>query len=213
MIKKLHEITIKDIIILDESKSAKSLKKYWLTPLWLYRKKLELLAKQIFEAIGNKAINNIQDDCDKVLEYRKLQILEALYKALEIEIKLKSRINGWKLILKKDYKESPQLEKVVSEIKRITGIEIKEPRDLKTLEDYIQHKQDKYAEMYPESEEQETKEVPLSKIIYSVFNFMGEPYKEDMRLITFIQMKQMAEERIKQSKQEDNGQDSGNSAD
>jgi len=213
MIKKLHEITIKDIIILDESKSAKSLKKYWLTPLWLYRKELEFLAKQIFESIGNKAINNIQDDFDKVIEYRKLQILEALYKALEIEIKLKSRINGWKLILKKDYKDSPQLEKVVSEVKRFTGIEIKEPSDFKTFEDYIQHKIDKYDELYPKNEDNEEKEVPLSKIIYSVFNYMSEPYKEDMRLITFIQMKKMAEERIKQTKKEDHGQDSGDSAD
>jgi hypothetical protein len=207
MIKQLHEIVLKDIILLDATKSAKSLKKYWFVPLFLCTKELEKLTKQIFEAIGSQTIDDLQDEFDKLLSYRRLQLLEALYKAVTIEFGLKARINAWKIILEKDFKESEQLAKVLEEVKIHTGIEIRSPENVKELEDYIQHKIDKHREMYPEIEREEVK---LTKVIYSVFNYMSEPYNENMRLITFIELKLMAEERIKQSR---HGEESGNSAD
>ena len=206
MLKQFHEITLKDVILLDATKSANVLKKYWFIPLWLCRKELESLAKQIFESIGGKTVTNIQDEFDKLHQYRKLQIYEALYKAVQIEFGLKAKVNAWKLILQKDYKESPQLEKVLDEVKKYTGIQIETPDNLKEFEAFIQHKIDKYAEMYPIEEIEEKETTNLSKIIYSVFNFMNEPYNENMRLITFIELKTMAEDRIKSQKPEDNEQ-------
>jgi hypothetical protein len=197
MIKKLHEILLKDIILLDATKNANCLKKYWFVPLFLFHKQLENLTKQIFDSIGGKTIDNIQDEWDKLMSYRRLQLLEALYKAVDIELGIKARINAWKIILEKDYKESEQLKKVLDEVKKHTGIEIKAPENVKELRDYIQHKIDKHAEMYPE---QEKTEVKLTKVIYSVFNYMSEPYNESMRLITFVELKAMAEDRVKQSK-------------
>lgn len=206
MLKRFHEIVLKDVIILDATKSANILKKYWFVPLWLCRKELESLAKQIFESIGGKTILNIQDEFDKLHQYRKLQIYEALYKAVQIEFGLKAKINAWKLILQKDYKDSPQLEKVLDEVKKYTGIQIETPENLKEFEAFIQHKIDKYAEMYPVEEVEEKEKSNLSKIIYSVFNFMKEPYNEEMRLITFIELKAMAEDRIKSQTPEENEQ-------
>lgn len=206
MLKRFHEITIKDVILLDATKSANVLKKYWFIPLWLCRKELESLAKQIFESIGGKTVTNIQDEFDKLYQYRKLQIYEALYKAVQIEFGAKAKINAWKLILQKDYKESSQLEKVLEEVKKHTGIQIETPENLKEFEAFIQHKIDKYAEMYPVEEVEEKEKTNLSKIIYSVFNFMKEPYNEGMRLITFIELKAMAEDRIKSQIPEENEQ-------
>lgn len=198
-IKLLHEITLKDVILLDATKSAKSLKKYWFIPLFLCTKELEKLTKQIFDAIGNKTIDNLQDEFDKLLSYRRLQLLEALYKAVTIEINLKARINAWKIILEKDYKESEQLEKVLEEVKIHTGIEIKTPESLKEFEDYIQHKIDKHREMYPEDIKQE--EVKLIDVINSVFVFMDQKIDIEMLLISFVSLKEMAENKIKQSRQ------------
>ncbi len=206
MIKRFHEITIGDVVTLDATKSASVLKKYWFIPLFLCRKELESLAKEIFESIGGKTVFNLQDEFDKIGQYRKLQIYEALYKAVQIEFGLKAKINAWKLILQKDYKESPQLEKVLDEVKKYTGIQIETPDNLKEFETFIQHKIDKYAEMYPIEEIEEKETTNLSKIIYSVFNFMNEPYNEGMRLITFIELKAMAEDRIKSQKPENNEQ-------
>jgi hypothetical protein len=209
MIKKIHEITLADVILLDATKSANCLKKYWFVPLWLCRKELETLAKQIFEEIGGKTISNIQDDIDRLRGYRKLQILESLHKALSIEISLKSRINAWKLIMQKDFTESQQLQEVIEKVKKYSGIEINEPRDLKRFEDYIQFSVDKFQEMFTDKapDDQEASPVNLSTVIYSVFNYMGEPHNRDMLLIDFITMKQMAEERIKQSKTQQDGQE------
>jgi hypothetical protein len=197
MIKNLHEITLKDIILLDATKNASSLKRYWFTPLWLFRARLEKLTKEIFDSIGGKTIDNLQDEYGKLNSFRRLQKLEALCKAVKIEFELRPRINAWKIILEKDYKDSEQLQKTIEAVKEHTGIEIKEPKDLKEFYDYVEHKIAKYREMYPEIEREEVK---LTKVIYSVFNYMSEPYNESMRLITFVELKAMAVDRIKQSK-------------
>ncbi len=206
MIKRFHEITIGDVVTLDATKSANVLKKYWFIPLWLCRKELESLASEIFESIGGKTVSNLQDEFDKIIQYRKLQIYEALFKAVQIEFGLKAKVNAWKIIIGKDYKDSPQLEDVLSEVKKHTGIEIETPDNLKEFNDFVQYKIDKYAEMYPPEETEERTETPLIDVFYSVFNFMGEPLNMDMPLIAFLGMQKMAKDRIvKQSKVEENG--------
>lgn len=205
MIKRLHEIRLRDIILLDATKSARSLMRIPL-PVWFFRRKLEKLAKDIFELIGGQTIQSLTDEYEKLMSYRKLQVLEALYKAVQIELGLKPKINAWKLILQKDYKDSPQLEEVLSEVKRITGIDIQTPENLQELTDYIQHKVDKHQEIFKEQETAEPT-ADLSEVIYSVFNYMNEPHNENMRLIDFVTMKRVAERRAKQqSKQQDNGE-------
>lgn len=195
-LKPFHAITLKDVILLDATKSANILKKYWFIPLWLCHKELEALAKQIFESIGGKTVTNLQDEFDKLHQYRKLQILEALYKAVQIEFGLKAKISAWKIILKKDYKDSPQLEEVLSQVKKHTGIQIETPENLKEFNDFVQHKIDKYAEMFPVEEVEEKTETPLIEVFYSIFNFLGEPFNDKILLIAFIGMQKMAKERI-----------------
>ena len=206
MIKRLHEITIEDVILLDATKSANVLKKYWFVPLWMCREELETLAKQIFESIGSSTVTQIADEFDKLLEYRKLQIYRALYRAIEVELGLKTKINAWRILLHADFKDSPQLEKIVSEIQKYSGISIKTQDDLKAFADFIQYKNDKYNEMFPAQDDEEKKEVPLSKVIYSVFSYMGEPHNRHMLLIDFLAMKETAEDRIKSQTPEDDGQ-------
>lgn len=206
MIKSIHEITIRDIILLDATKSANSLKKYWFVPLFLYRKRLEKLASEIFKLIGNEPVSSIEDEFDKLLSYRNLQILEALYKAVVIELGLKSRIEAWRLLMGKDTNESSQFEEVKREVLKHTGIELNTTEDITTLRKYIEHKSDKYAEMYPEIKAEDKPTIKLAKVIYSVFNFLKEPFNENMRLLMFVEMKEEAENIIKsQSKPEDNG--------
>jgi len=207
MIKRLHEISLKDVILLDATKSANVLKKYWFIPLFLCRKELEKLAKDIFTSIGGQTVTSLQDEFDKVMMYRKLQIYEALYKAVQIELGLKPKINAFKIIIEKDYKDSPQLERVLQEVEKWTGIKIETPEDLQTFEDFIQHKIDKYAEMFPVEDVTDRQETPLIEVFYSVFNFMNEPFNDRMLLIAFLGMKKMAESKIaQQSNTEDNGE-------
>jgi hypothetical protein len=196
LLKPFHAITLKDVILLDATKSANVLKKYCFIPLFLCRKELESLAKQIFEAIGGKTVSNLQDEFDKLHQYRKLQIYEALYKAVQIEFGLKAKINAWKIILQKDYKDSPQLEEVLSEVKKYTGIQIETPDNLKEFNAWVQHKIDKYDEMYPIENAEEKIETPLIEVFYSIFNFLGEPFNDKILLIAFIGMQKMAKERI-----------------
>jgi hypothetical protein len=205
MIKKLHEILLKDVILLDATKKAGHLKKYWFIPIYFCRSGLEKLAEQMFQSIGGSTIESLETEFDKLASFQRLQILEALYKAVQIELDLRVRVNVWKLLMEKDYSESDTLKEVLNEVLKYTGIDIKTPEDMKRFEDHIEFKIDKHRENYTVAQP-EGEPVNLSRIIYSVFNYMGEPYAETMRLITFIELKAMAEERIKQSeKQRING--------
>ena len=207
MIKRLHEITLKDVILLDATKSANVLKKYWFIPLFLCRKELEKLAKDIFTSIGGQTVTSLQDEFDKVMMYRKLQIYEALYKAVQIELGLKPKINAFKIIIEKDYKDSPQLERVLSEVEKWTGIKIETPEDLQTFEDWIQHKIDKYAEMFPVETSEDKQEIPLIEVFNSVFLFFNLPPNENALLITWLALKKQAEDRIaSQSNNSENGE-------
>ena len=191
--------------MLDATKTANSLKKYWFVPLFPFRKRLEKLAAEIFKLIGNSPVTDIQDDFDKLMAYRRLQILEALYKAVIIEVVLKSRIEAWKLLIGKDLNESEaEFEKVKSEVLKHTGIELKSPEDVDVLRQYIEHKADKYAEMYPEIKQDEEKQTKLIDVINSVFVFMNQPINRDMYLTDFVSLKNLAESKIKsESKPED----------
>lgn len=206
MIKIYYDITIKDVILLDTTKSASHLKKYWFIPIYFCRKELESLAKKIFEAIGNSAVDQLQNDFDKLISYRNLQILEALYKLVVIELRLKSKIAVWKLIAGKELEESDQLAEVLAEVLKYTGIDIKEPKDITDFNDYVEFRLAKHKEQFPEIKPDETK-TNLTRIIYSIFNYMGESYNENMRLITFVELKDIAEDRIRsQSNTNENGQ-------
>ena len=206
LLKKYHEITLKDVILLDATKSASALKKYWFIPLWLCRKELESLAKQIFESIGGKTIKNIQDEFDEIESYRKLQILESLFKIVQIEFDVKSKINAWKIILQKDFKESPILEEVIEKVKKYTDIQIETPENLKDFIDYVRFRIDKHAEMFHEEEVEEKQSISLITVFNSYFNAMNQLMNENMRLITFLDLKNQIEDRIKSQKTEENGQ-------
>lgn len=209
-VKRLHEIVLKDVILLDATKRADSLKKYWFVPLWLYRKQLEILVAEIFRLIGNDPIESVEDQFDKLLAYRKLQMLEALYQAVIIEMFLKSKINAYKIIFSKDIKESDQFEEVVSEVLKLTGIKLETPESITELRQYIEHKTDKYKEMFPEKvkdEDETDKTVSLIDVINSVFVFMGQPINRNMPLTDFVSLRKLAEERVR--KQSNNLEEDG----
>ena len=213
MIKQIHEITLKDIVLLDKTKSARHLLKYPFIPVYFVKNKLEKLAKEIFDLIGSNTIEQIENETAKIISLNNLQILEALYKAVQIELNLKAQINVWKLIIDREYKESPLLEQVLKAVLEHTGIDIKTPEDLKRFEDLIEFKIDKHRENYPSIKPDEKQEVKLQKVLYSIFNYLGEPFNENIRLITFIEMKELAEYRIKQAqKQIENGSITRNSS-
>ena len=63
----IHEITLKDILLLDETKRATHLLKYKWMPFLFVRKGLEELASDIFDKLGNQTIDNIRDEFDKLI--------------------------------------------------------------------------------------------------------------------------------------------------
>lgn len=207
ILKQIHTITVKDVILLDTTKSANHLKKFRFIPIWFLRKQLESLAKQIFSLIGDSHIDTVQEDFDKLISYRNLQILEALYKLVTIELRLRAKIDIWKLISGKELKEAEQLAEVLAEVLKYTGIDIKEPKDVTDFNDYLEFRIAKHKELFPDKKiDENVNNKPISEIIYSYFNFMAEPHNREMLLIDFVAMKKIADERILNSqKDKENG--------
>lgn len=202
--KKIYEITVKDVILLHETKSGSHLKSRWI-PLYFVKGKLEDLASEIFQRLGDKTVNELEKSIRRVLSYRNLQRLEALWKALDIEMKLRVGINITLALIGKETIQSKTLRQVLDKIKKVTGIDIKEPLDIERFKKHIEFKNDKHTERYPEENPNDKKEdTDFTKIIYSYFNYMNESYNEDLRYLAFLTMKKTADE-IALKRSMDNG--------
>ena len=103
-------------------------------------------------------------------------------------------INAWRIAEKKDPIESKNLDELLYEIKKHTDIDIKNNDDYIRFEKKIEFKKDKFKENYP-VKTNEDESVDIGEVIYSVFNYMGEPFNIDMRLIDFIKMRKIATEK------------------
>lgn len=207
MIKKIHEITLRDILILEETRKATHLKKIKWIPFILLKWKFEKLAKDIYDRIGSKSIDDLQNEFEKLLSYRRLQLLEALYNAAYIALFMQTKINVFKLILNQEPIEDKYISEILEKIKRIARIEIKEPGDFKNFEKKIQRYKDKYDERYKNTDNEEAEKQPersTTEIIYSYFQYLREPLNEDMRLLTFLSMRKMADEKMHAQKLNEN---------
>jgi hypothetical protein len=192
MIKKIHEITVGDVVLLKETENAAHLISKYIPSLFL-RGKIEKLAGQIFERLGTKNIDELEKEIDRILAFRNLQKLEALWIALDIEMNLRVNLNSSLLLIGKNEIPSPTFKAVIDKIKEL-GIEIKLVSDVKKFEKHIEFRKDKYLENYTQKEESKTDDVDFVEIIYSIFRYMGEPYNENMRFLSFLTMKKIAED-------------------
>lgn len=204
MIKKIHQITIKDILILDETKKASHLKvKKWL-PFFLIKKKLNKTIGEIYSQIGNKTTTNLNDEYQKLFDYQRLQILQALYNATYSILYLQTQINVYRLLLEKELIEDKNSVEVFKKVKEHTGIDIKTPDDFEKFKKRVQFLKDKFDERYKNDETEEKKDHSLIEIIYSYFHYMNEPYNENMRILAFVSIKNMADRKIMEQKSKDN---------
>jgi len=198
-LKQIHEIKLKDILLLDETKNAKHLFNYRLLPIYFYKNKLEKLTKEIYERIGDSDVSDISDKFDHIMDLRKLQILEALYNACYAELHLNTKVNVYKLLIEKKPIESKNLEEILQKIKQYTGIDILKPDDFLRFKKKVEFIKDKFEEKYHKKQSEQKEEVKITKIIYSIFHYLNEPYNENMRLLTFVELKNMAEDEIKKA--------------
>jgi hypothetical protein len=195
-VKTIHQITVGDVILLEDTKSGKHLKG-WMP---FSTKKLEKLVAEIFEKLGADTADELERKFDKILSYRRLQLLEALWKALDAELNMKLTVGL--LLIDKKLPSSDLLDRVVDKIKDVTGIEIKDLEDVEKFKKHIEFRNTKHQQLYFDKKIEE--KTDFTKIIYSYFNYMDEPFNENMRYLSFLTMKKMADE-IALKKSMDNG--------
>ena len=191
MIKSIYKITVGDVVLLQETKRGDHLKNKYI-PTILLRKGLEKLAEQIFGRLGTKTIEDLENEYDKLFSLRNLQKLEALWNALDIEINTRTELNTNLLLIGEKSIASTTLEEIVNKIKEY-GVEIKSISDIQKFKKKIEFITDKQLENFPE-QKTETNNIDFVEIIYSVFRYMSEPYNENMRFLSFLTMKKIAED-------------------
>jgi hypothetical protein len=191
MIKSIYNITVEDVVLLQETKSGKHLKSRFIPNVFL-RRGLERLTSQIFERLGTRSIEELRDEYDKLFAIRNLQKMEALWKALDAEINTRTELNTNLLLIGKPTIESKTLNKIIEKIKGY-GIDIKSISDIEKFKKKIEFVTDTYLENFPEKKDN-AGSVDFVEVIYSTFRYMNEPYNEKMRFLSFLTMKKIAED-------------------
>ena len=198
LVRPTYLITLKDIVLLNETKRATHLVKFifrWL-PFFVVKKEVEELISYIEDKVGNKTIDDLRNEYDKQLDIMHLQLLEALYLGAIKELNLNTRLNVWKIAAGKEIVSES---KILEKIKEHTGIEILTLEDFKRFEKHKRKHESKFRQNYPEkTKDEKPKDASFEDIIDSVLGYAGYNYDEAMRYSAFLRIKARAEERVKE---------------
>lgn len=195
LVKPIHLITLMDVVLLNETRQATHLLKFKWIPFFIVKNTLEKLAIEISDKLGNKTIDDLQNEYDKTYDIMHLQLIEVLHMGAIKELNLNARLNAWKIVAGQNIND---FSNILEKIKEHTGIEIKTPEDFKRFEKYKRRIESKFRQNYPEKpEDEKPKDASFEDIIDSVLGYAGYNYDETMRLSAFVKIRSRAEEKIK----------------
>jgi len=206
MIKSLFEITNKDVILLEETKSANHLKRFRWIPFFMVKDKLNKLVQEIKDRLGDKKTSDgLQEEYEKTLAYQTLQLLDALYYGLIAEFGVKARFNAIKILMGEKPKEHEGFIHLIELIKEHTGIDVLEDDGFKKFEAHRIFKQDKFNERYPEKKEDKSndKSVTFQDIFISYMEHSNTKLTENDRFLLFLTVKKKVEDKLRPK--QDNG--------
>lgn len=199
MIRSINKITLSDIAILYRTKNANHLKSFKWIPFFIVKKRLNKLISGIHLYFNGEVPDDISEGWEKLKFSNEIFSLQILLRVLEIEFDYTLRASALRVSISKKIKESENLKEAIKRIKKETGIEIKEPKDISDFIGYLKWQKDKYYELYPDEIETETEsedeknDVDIISIMYKYFRFMNMDYNENMSFLTFISLKKMAD--------------------
>lgn len=198
MVKSFHTLTIRDFSLFEQTGDTRFLIRLDLPLGKLYQKKIIALLDEITRAIGSESDQDQQlaKEHHRLKSLTRIQYLMTLYQAVYNLLMHKATVDVWRSAIGRgkpsDY---TNLIYYVNQIEEQTGIII-DPEcweeSLFELREKITWMTDKYNEAFAVVEPGS----PLTflQIVLGVFSAMQMSVNEDMRLVTFFELKRQAEQ-------------------
>lgn len=171
-----------------------NLLKRWFNPFpvkWFSGRldKFQQSISEVFQSSGK-----LYEEFEKLYMANKLLQISILYDALYNLMIMRAPIKAVLELTNTQTKED-QLLYYIDQVKKLTGIEIKEMKDLLRLQSEFTRLTDKFSERFPVEEKEEDQS--FNRAALSVFSIMEMPYNPDMTLAEFADLQQMATDRAK----------------
>ena len=157
----------------------------------------------------SKILNSSVDDENEDLKWKlqsllKINAIESCYLGIINIFDLGLKINTLKLLMSRKLRRKIKFEDknsktFIEKIKEFTGIEVKEIRDLEKVRKHLQHKKDKFNELYTKQPKTDSK-VHLMSVVLGVFSYLNQPINEEMTIVNFAILREEANKGIERDK-------------
>lgn len=197
MIHSIHTMTLGRYGQLDKTGDASLLKRsYNPFPVGWFVKRIERFQDQVREIFEHND-GELYNQFERLYMANKLLKISILYDALYNLMVMRAPIKAViEMVEAKKLKED-RVKYYIDEVKELTGIEIREMKDLLKLQSEFTRLTDKFRERFPDKEPQHN-EYSFSRAALSVFAIMEMPYDSSMTLAEFADLQTLAAERAKQ---------------
>jgi len=204
MIKNYWEITLRDWDIMEKTGNVSQFRNWWnVLPAVLFNKQIEkvrvILVKKLNENYEGDEAEQMEYAIWKFESLNNINGIKAAYLGLMTELKYKPEINSLKRFYQKytwrrlRLTKSKHSAKYIDEIKKYTGIEIKEYEDIEKVRKLLEFKTDKYNENFKPKETGKQEKIYLMGFalgVYSKMNIAWNPAQ--ITIIEFIDAKKEA---------------------
>lgn len=198
MVKSFHTVTIRDFSLFEQTKDFRYLCRMHLPVSRFYIKRLTALVEQIAAALGSESDKQqeLSREKHRIKTIMRIQYLVTLYQAAYNLIVHKTQIDVWRSAIgKPKASDYSNLIDYIEKIQSATGITINPDcweDDLFSLKEEIDRVTDKFQEAFNQSTPDTG--VTFLQIVIGVFSALQMSINEDIRLVTFFELKKQAED-------------------
>lgn len=189
----IKTLSVRKYGIIDETGNIKLLKKRF-NPFPINWFNTDLFFEE-FKTIFSLNNNDLVNEKYRLLSYYKIIELDQILKVLIVLMQSENNRAVHSLIFKRKIKNI-DLSFYTERVKILTGIEVKDGKDLERLKNETQRQLDKYNERFNKPKKEQPK-VSFIEVVLGVFSIMEMNYVPEMTLFEFWQLKKIADKKIK----------------
>jgi len=200
MIRTLHTCNIDRYTVIEDTKNL-NLLRMWYNPLpakW-FKKQIDKFFSDFKKIVNVNEMNGeLTKEKSRILTYRKILQLSTTYDALWFAFQEAALKDTMQVFTKADIKHRMSFDYYCASVLKLTGIEIKTPKDLVKLANEIKRRQDKYNQLYMVKEAVERESISFAQYASGVFAFMDSGFNGNMSLYQFGELKKNYDLKINQ---------------
>lgn len=200
--KRYFEITLRDYNLLETTGSISHFNNSIL-PTALIKGQILKTLKKVNELLNQTKTTDKEDLVWKVQTLAKINAIEASYLGIVNAFNIGIKVSAFSHLMARRFRRKikvpdKNVQEFIDNIKKYTGIEVKELKDLEKVRKDLIFRKDKFNENY--REEKTESKVYLMSVVLGVFSYLNQPVNMDMRIIEFARLREDAIEQMRKEK-------------